>query len=203
MIYSLDGFLVDLLKFEGFYMAAIKCSSGVCFEVKVSENTASSIKNKQNVNLYTHLILRENLMELYGFYSLKEKECFKLLISVSGVGPSFAISVLSMLTPLEFFSCVTFEDHKKLCECKGIGKKTAERIILELKDRVKNISFEGEELKFNKKDDIHNDFVKEAVEALVVLGYSKNEAYYAVKDQEQKESVEDLIKGALLNLSKK
>lgn len=204
MIYSVEGILIGVKTYDGFCIAVIKCKSGVSFSVKVSSKTKEEIENKKEVMLYTELILRENLMELFGFYTEEEKRSFKLLIGVSGVGPSFAISVLSSLTPFELFSCVSLKDCDKLCCCKGIGRKTANRIILELKDKFKNFEFEEKEESLMLEEGlVLNSAAKEAVEALVVLGYLRADAESAVMSQKEKKSVEELIKEALLLLSKK
>ena len=99
MIYCVEGVLLDLKKLDGFYLAAVKCKSGLGFELKVSSKTAAEIENEKEVSLFCSFILRENVAELFGFLNLEERESFKLLISVSGVGPSFALSILSFLTP--------------------------------------------------------------------------------------------------------
>lgn len=203
MICFVEGTLKDLIKLDGFFKALVKCESGIGFELKVSFKTAEQIQNKTHINLYSHFVLRENSAELYGFYDYKEKECFKHLISVSGVGPSFALLILSFLTPLELFKCVSFSDYEKLCQCKGIGKKTANRIVLELKDKIKNLNL-NEELNYSENlNEKETNVVKEAIEALIVLGYKKENAYKAVLMQKEKKEVEDLIKGALLSLNKK
>ncbi len=204
MIYSVEGILSSVKTYDGFCVAVIKCKSGVSFAIKISSRTKQAIENKKEVMLYTELILRENLMELFGFYAEEEKKSFKLLIGVSGVGPSFAISILSGLSPFELFSCVNLKDCNKLCCCKGIGKKTANRIILELKDKFKNFEFEEKEESLMLEENlIENDAVKEAIEALVVLGYLRSDAINAVMSQKEEKSVEELIKEALLLLSKK
>ncbi len=203
MIYCICGELVLLKKFEGFCLAYVKCKSGVGFELKVSHNTANEIEGKKEVNLFSSLVVKENSMELFGFFSSEEKEVFRLLVSVSGVGPSFAIFILSFLTVFEFYEAINSADYEKLCGCKGIGKKTANRIILELKDKVKNLeldqvgNFKVRELSSN----FSNAF-NEAVEALVVLGYGKNEAKNAVAAQKNINEVEELVKKALVMLNK-
>ena len=204
MIYSVEGTFGGVKQYEGFCVAIVKCKSGVSFSVKVSSKTKEAIENKKEVMLFTELILRENLMELYGFYTEKERKSFKLLVSVSGVGPSFAISILSSLTPFELFSCISLKDCDKLCCCKGIGKKIANRIILELKDKFNNFEFSEKEESLMLEENLNeSDIVKEAVEALVVLGYLRSDAQNAIISQIEKKSVEELIKKALVLLAKK
>ncbi len=202
MIYSLTGDIVFLNRCDGHFLLALQCKSGISFEVKVSSNTADSVRGLKEVCLYVHMVLRENLMELYGFYNEIEKRVFKLLISVSGVGPSFALAILSTFTPYGFLQCLNCGDVNKLCECRGIGSKTAKRIILELKDKVKK--YDVEEISQNSciaKDVEDANMFKEAVEALLVLGYSRSEVLKAVYAQKNADSVENIVKAALLELS--
>lgn len=202
MIYCVEGVLLDLKKLDGFYLAAVKCKSGLGFELKVSSKTAAEIENEKDVSLFCSFILRENVAELFGFSNLEERESFKLLISVSGVGPSFALSILSFLTPFELFSAINLKDCNKLCECKGIGLKTANRIVLELKDKIKN--FEIGFLKRDEKNIVEkDDVVKQAIEALIVLGYGKSQATDVVLSQKGGGTVESLVKDALLILNGK
>ncbi len=206
MIYSVQGDILELKNTDGFCLVAVKSKSGIGFEVKVSHKTAEKIQNESEVFLYTEFILRENSMELFGFLTLEEKTIFKLLLSVSGVGPSFAISILSSLTVFELFECIHFSDYNKLCNCKGVGKKTANRIILELKDKIEKI-YGQEMLKNNMQShnyaDGLNKNVQEAIEALVVLGYGKMQAKEAVLANSNEGDLENLVKKALLDLNKR
>ena len=200
MIYCICGELIFLKKFEGFCLACVKCKSGVGFELKVSHNTASAIEGSKEVNLFSNLVVKENSLELFGFASLEEREVFKLLVSVSGVGPNFAIFILSFLTTFEFYEAICCGDYEKLCRCKGIGKKTANRIILELKDKVKSLELKQKE-NFEETTGFSDAF-NEAVQALVVLGFGKTEARNAVVSQKNVDDVEVLIKNALVVLNK-
>ncbi len=198
MIYSLKGDLVYLEQVDSVYHAAIECDSGIAFELKITATTAGMCpKVGEKVKLYTHFVSRENSIDIFGFYAQDERKSFKMLTSVSGVGPSFALSILSSISTEQLIACVASGDSKTLTQCKGIGSKTAKRIILELKDKVgssmdKIVS--GEMLSVN--NDVRSNF-DEAISALVVLGYGKNDATKAVVGQPKDMSVEQLIKEAL------
>ena len=192
MIYSLSGKLVHL---EG-SLAVIECN-GVGYACKVSMQTIGRLGSVgSNVKIYTYLYLREDLVELYGFASLEEKDCFLLLISVSGVGPKAAISILSDTTPEIFALCVATGDYKTLTRSQGIGAKIAQRIVLELKDKI------SKDVQLN--NDIPTEYISsgssninEAVSALSVLGYPKSEAAKALSKIPPNSSVEEMIKYGL------
>ena len=202
MIYSLTGEIIFLNRCDSCFLLALQCNSGISFELKVSSNTADAVRGLKEVCLYVHMVLRENSIELYGFYNESEKRVFKLLISVSGVGPSFALAILSTFTPYSFLQCLSAGDVDRFCECRGIGPKTAKRIILELKDKVKEYTVEKVAQSGDISSDVANeDIFKEAVEALLVLGYGRNETVKAVYAQKGADSVESIVKAALLMLS--
>lgn len=198
MIYSLNGVLVCLEQSDNIYHAAIECGSGIAFELKITATTAGMCpKVGEKVKLYTHFVSRENSMEIFGFYNKDERQSFKMLTSVSGVGPSFALSILSSISTEQLVACVASGDSKTLTQCKGIGSKTAKRIILELKDKIGSVMgnvVSGEMLSINS--DVRSNF-DEAVSALVVLGYGKSDATKAIAGQPKDRSVEQLIKEAL------
>ncbi|MBR0502981.1 MAG: Holliday junction branch migration protein RuvA [Paludibacteraceae bacterium] len=165
------------------------------FAINISLNTYSAIEGKEDVNLYIYESIREDAFTLYGFATKEERNLFLLLISVSGVGASSARMILSAYTVQELESIISTENVKQLKGVKGIGSKTAERIIVDLKDKVnKNSSNEIESFNENKE---------EALAALVVLGYNQSAAIKVV-DAIVKEnptiSVEKLIKEALNKL---
>lgn len=152
----------------------------------------------QPIKVYTHLHVREDALTLYGFLTKEEMDTFELLISVSGVGPKVALSVLSVLTPTKFGLSILGGDTKVLTSVPGIGAKTAHRIILELKDKIDKDSFIDLDIEPVK---IEDDNAKEAVNALVVLGYSLSEANSAVRKLETKgRDTEEIIKAALKDL---
>lgn len=174
--------------------------NGVGYELQISLHTYSSISNKEEGQVLTYLHITENGQTLFGFYSQEEKDLFLQLISVSGVGASTARMMLSGLRPDEIIKALVQGNTKQLESVKGIGKKTAERLILELKDKVSKISVENTTGTLNVFPSIERD----AVNALTGLGIAKPVADLAVKkvSESAKEtlSLEDIIKQALKNL---
>jgi holliday junction DNA helicase RuvA len=173
----------------------VECN-GVGYEVQVSLNTYSKIQNSNEGILYTHLIIREDAHVLYGFFDKAEKEVFQQLISVSGVGASTARVMLSSLQAGELVSAILTGNETLLESIKGIGKKTAQRIVLELKDKISKTSTDGNISTLN-----HNSLEQEALTALTALGIARNAAESALKKARLNETnsgrVEDLIKAAL------
>lgn len=197
MIYSISG---ELTYVEN--SLAVVETGGVGYACKTTMNTLGKIGAPGNkVRLYTYLHVREDAVELFGFSSLAEKECFLLLISVSGVGPKAALSILSDITPEGFALCVATEDYKTLTKSQGIGAKTAQRIVLELKDKIAKESIEipaGSDVRVNAPK---GNNASEAVNALMVLGYSKADAAKAVSDLPSDSPVEEMIKHGLRALA--
>tara|TARA_Y100000816_G_scaffold288563_1_gene273359 strand:+ start:617 stop:1201 length:585 start_codon:yes stop_codon:yes gene_type:complete len=144
--------------------------NGVGYEILISLRTYSKIKNIDKVNIFTHLNVKEDSHTLYGFYNKKERKTFLDLISISGVGPSTAIVILSSLSARELKKAIIESDVNKIKSVKGIGLKTAERIILELKDKISKQDIE--DVKFIQSFD--NTIRNEALSALSSLGISKN-----------------------------
>ena len=152
--------------------------------------------------LYTYLYVREDVVELFGFATLQELSCFKLLISVSGVGPKAATSILSDVTPERFVLLVASGDSKAFTKTKGIGAKTAQRIVLELKDKISSESISGsisgDAAQFaNIPSDSASSSVAEALEALMVLGYSQGETAPILGKLDPSLSTQDRIKETL------
>ncbi len=202
MIYSLRGRLT--VKELGF--AVIECG-GVGYGCKTSYNTISQLGEiGSEATLYTHLYVREDLVELFGFSAQQELNCFRLLISVSGVGPKAATSILSDMTPEKFAFCVASGDSKAFTRTKGIGAKTAQRIVLELKDKITSESISGtisgDAAAFSQAA-AGSDSVSEALEALMVLGYSQGEAAPVLGKLDPSLSTQELIKETLRILSAK
>ena len=186
--------------------AVIDCG-GVGYKLTTSLTTSQNIANKvgQNVKLYTYLAVREDGVELFGFESNEERACFNLLISVSGVGPKAAISILSMMTPDRFSLAVCSEDTKFISKSPGVGPKTAARIVLELKDKIsKDMMTASPDLvgAAPQRRSTMSKNLSEAVEALTVLGYDKNSILSAVKDIEPTTEVGLIIKSALKKLAR-
>ncbi|WP_407264113.1 Holliday junction branch migration protein RuvA [Tenacibaculum maritimum] len=177
--------------------AVVDCN-GVGYLVHISLNTFSKLPENENVQLYTHLSIREDAHTLYGFFDKTEREVFKLLVSVSGVGPSIARTMLSSMTSKEVQQAIASESVSVIQSVKGIGAKTAQRVIVDLKDKI---------LKTFELDDVsvveNNTNKEEALSALEVLGFARKQADKVVTNilKEMPEaSVELLIKQALKKL---
>lgn len=200
MIYSLRGKLtVKELSF-----AVIECG-GVGYGCKTSYNTISRLGDiGSEAMLYTYLYVREDIVELFGFADQQELNCFKLLISVSGVGPKAATSILSDMTPEKFAFYVASGDSKSFTRTKGIGAKTAQRIVLELKDKISSESISGSvsgDAAAFSASAASSDSVSEALEALMVLGYSQGETAPILGKLDPSLSTQELIKETLRLLS--
>ena len=177
-------------------------NNGIGYEINVSSFTAQSVQKGKDAKIFTKLIVREDDMSLCGFASRKELEMFKLLTSVSKIGPKVGLGILSCATPPQLSAYILSEDIAKLSKCPGVGKKTAERIILELKDKVDKESAEFEATLFNQAPTGLE--LDEAVEALLALGYSNVESKEAVqKFKKDGLKTEVLIKKALTYLMTK
>ena len=179
MFYYLDGTVAELLP----YLAVIDCG-GVGYACKTTNNTLASLKKGQRGKLYTYLNVGEDVFDLYGFATQKELATFKLLIGVSGVGPKAALAVLSAGTPESLAMAIVTGDGKALTAAPGIGKKIAQRIILELKDKMARES--GGELDFSGGKGapaaaVFSNKATEAAQALAVLGYTSAEVSMALK----------------------
>jgi Holliday junction DNA helicase RuvA len=175
--------------------------NGVGYQVNISLQTFSEIKDQENVKVFTHLAVREDAHVLYGFSTEAEKKLFLSLISVSGVGPSTAIVMLSYMTTTELKSAIVHEDVRALQAVKGIGNKTAQRVIIELKDKLKKESWE--EIQTPVSAGSHNTLRNEALSALLTLGLPKPAAEKSVDAVLRKSgntiTLEDLVKQALKN----
>ncbi len=174
--------------------------NGVGYQVSISLHTFSEIKDREDLKLYTYLHVREDAHILYGFVSEAEKQMFLQLISVNGVGPNTALVVLSYLPPADLRSAIVREDAAALQAVKGIGGKTAQRIILELKDKLKKDLGDEEP---GKTGMVHNTVRREALTALVTLGIAKPAAERSIdtilKRMGTSISLEELVKQALKN----
>jgi len=178
---------------EGFVVIDV---GGIGYHVNVPQPALQELTKQSNVTLYTHLNVREDALNLYGFMNTTELEMFKLIISVSGVGPQIAMKILSEIKIEDFASAILNEDEKVLTNISGIGKKNAKRLILELKDKMKK-KMEG--FIPTSTSNINYD----AVSALVSLGFQQREsreAVDAVSADFEAPSIEVLIKAALLKL---
>ena len=174
-------------------------ANGVGYMIYTSLNSMQNTGEiGKKITIYTYLHVREDVMDLFGFTTIEEKNMFMHLISVSGVGPKAALSILSVTTPAKFAVAVTTNDVKTITKASGVGPKMAQRVILELKDKMKTDELEID--LEDESDDILSDNRSEAISALVVLGYSSNDAQKAVKGIDGTLSVEEIIKKALAGL---
>ncbi len=191
---------------------AVIDAGGVGYKLTISENTYNSLPPRHTVDsptakLFTYMAVREDGIELFGFASETELSSFKMLLSVSGVGPKAAISILSLLTPEKFALAVCTEDRKTISRANGIGPKTAARIILELKDKLlKETDLnEAASASIESVSPVRTNSGKlaEAQDALLVLGYSRSEALNVLKSIDtQTLELEEIIKRALKLLMK-
>lgn len=188
MITHLRGKLVEKNPTD----VVIECG-GIGYLVKISLNTFSQIDSNEQLFLYTQFIVREDAQILYGFYSKEERDVFNLLISVSGIGPNTAIIMLSSLGPEEIATAIQTDDIKTIQSIKGIGAKTAQRVIIDLKDKMLKLNLsEGNVFTAN------NTARFDALNALVSLGFDKKQADKAIdKVATGEDTVEKLIKDAL------
>ena len=200
MFYSLTGNIV----FTGENAIAIECS-GVAFLLTTSANTLRNCAGPgEKQTLYTHLSVREDALDLFGFSDKTELDCFRLLIGVTGVGPKAAIAILSALTPDMLAIAVAGEDAKAITAAQGVGGKLASRIILELKGKFDTFAVSpaaAENIAAVKKSGI-SYAGEDAVNALVMLGYSRSEAGIAVGRLDGNLTTEEMIKKALAVLAK-
>ena len=168
---------------------------GVGYFINITLNTFTAIGEQQEVKLFTHLQVLEDAHNLFGFYTAKERDMFEMLISVSGVGCNTARLILSSLTVNELSTAIANEDIKTIQAVKGIGSKTAQRLVVDLKDKVRKTEYNEETI-----ETINSSAKNEALSALVILGFSKNAASKALDKllkQSPDASVEVLIREAL------
>lgn len=187
---------------------AVIDAGGVGYKMTISQNTYSampphrSVTEMPMVRLYSYMAVREDDVELFGFISQEELSAFKMLITVSGVGPKAAISILSQLSPAKLAVAICTDDKKAIAQSNGIGPKTAARIILELKDKLKNTVIDD----FDESDTTavsvaSGSKLSDAQDALAVLGYSKNEALSALRGIDLNSlELDEIIKLALKKL---
>lgn len=182
---------------------AVIDAGGVGYACNTSLNTLSQLETGTCTRLYTYVHIREDIFDIYGFLTREELNCFKMLISISGVGPKAAISVLSTVTPGQLAMAVITDDEKTLTRAQGIGKKTAQRIILELKDKMKKEQLQAATAEgFTGIDMSIRSKASEAAAALGVLGYSSQEAAAALKGIDTESiPVEEIVRLALKNMA--
>ena len=173
-------------------------NGSIGYKIFMSNKSIGTIGNiGDNVKVYTHYHVREDNISLFGFNSDEELRMFEILINVSGVGAKSALTMLSDITPSSFAIAVINDDITRLTKIPGIGKKTAQRLILELKDKLKKEDISGEQIELDE-DEKDENINKDAITALQVLGYSKKEAETVLKKIDtQKLSIEEILKQAL------
>jgi len=200
MFYSITGTLITTE-----INAAVIDNNGIAFYLTVSAKTHAKLSSKLNerVTLFTYLNVREDGLDLYGFYSQEELHAYRLLISVSGVGPKAAMSILSQMTPEQFALAVGTGDTKAISKSPGVGAKTAARIILELKDKIaKQLSSDDDGIAQDTDLLPGKDILSEAMNALLVLGYTRGEATAVLKTVDTTLTLEEMITAALKKLMK-
>lgn len=197
MIYNVKG----TLTYFDQNIAVIECG-GVGFKCFTTLTTLREIgKVGSEVNLFTHLSVREDAMDLFGFASQAELDSFRLLISVSGIGPRAAVAILSEMTPDKLAICIASGDAKALTKAQGVGKKTAERIVLELKDKIGAMGA-AEFTDAAAAGTQAGSESAEAVQALVALGFSQSDAAVAVGRMDPSLPVDEMIRLGLKELSR-
>ena len=176
----------------------------VGYRVFISHQTRNQISVGTEVMLYIHTHVREDAILLYGFFSQEEYDLFQHLIGISGIGPKVAQGILSAITANEFYHLIHRKDVKAITKLPGIGKKTAERIILELKDKLSATSFDVSDAADDTAalGDAMGDMVSEAIEALLSLGFQQSEVQSVLKKKSDWESTEEIIRYALAELQR-
>ena len=201
MFYYLSGTIAHIEP----YLVVVDCG-GVGYACKTTSYTIANLKKGEKGKVFTHLNVREDAMELYGFASSEDLKLFQQLISVSGVGPKAALSILSSNSPANLALTIITGDEKALTAAPGVGKKIAQRIILELKDKLskgQSISASGEAVSGPALTIIPQNKLSEASAALAVLGYSQAEISLALKGIDiESQSLEQIIRIALKNMMK-
>ena len=195
MFYSLTGTVAHIDE----SMLALECG-GVAFALSATSNTLREIRMGDKATLFTHMIVREDAMELFGFGSKAELHCFRQLIGVTGVGPKAALAVLSVYAPEQLGYFVAAGDAKSITRAQGVGKKLAERIVLELKDKMQAYPGTGRRLQ-DAGDIVFAATDDEALAALLALGYQQAEAMLALKGLDAALTTQEKIRLALKNLA--
>jgi Holliday junction DNA helicase RuvA len=194
MIYKLTGHLLEKNP-----TSLVVDVNGVAYEVSVPLSTYDAVgKVKDEVALYTVLVMREDDLQLYGFATQDERKLFKLLISVSGIGPRTALSLLSSANVADVYSFIANSNSQALMAIPGIGKKTAERVVLELRDKILKLDMDIMDKTLGGKEGVRS----EAIDALLALGYSRIQCERAIRevlkrDSSAGKSVEELVRSAL------
>lgn len=204
MIGRLRGTLIEKQAPE----IVIECH-GIGYEVTVPMTSMYALPEvNQEAIIYTHFVVREDAQLLYGFANKVERKLFRLLIKASGVGPKLALAILSGMSAEQFVSCVAHDDVSTIVKIPGVGKKTAERLLIEMRDRIKDwqadvpVSKDAAPIDFNLSTNFVSDAKGDALNALVSLGYSQGQADKAIKtvfsaDKSSEELIRDALKSML------
>ncbi len=198
MIYNVKG----TVTYTDASFVVVECG-GVGFKCNTSMTTLKSLPtDKKEVNLYTYLAVREDAMDLFGFLTMEELDAFKLLITVSGIGPKAAVAILSVLSPDRLAIAISSGDVKSIQMAQGVGKKTAERVVLELKDKMVGIgSPQASQISQNIISVSSSSNAQEAVEVLVSLGFNQSDVAMVVGAMDKSLSVDDMVRLGLKQLS--
>lgn len=199
MIYSVKGEVTHIAQ----NLVVVECG-GVGYACRATSSAVSRAELGKELKLFTYLNIREDAAELYGFADESELNCFKMLISVSGVGCKVAIAILSTLNPQEFALAVVNDDSKKITKVPGIGPKLASRIVLELKDKLKkDNSLTDTQIPQIRLSAMGSNAFSEALTALMVLGFTNTQAQSALEGLSPELTVQELVKEGLKRLSGK
>ncbi len=179
-------------------------NNGIGYKIFVSKRTISKLPMEDETFLiYTHMNVREDDISLYGFMTMEEINMYNMLKSVSGIASKSALAILDAFTPLELIMFITSDDDTSIAKAHGIGKKTAQRLILELKDKMKKTAMEIDDVSVVSYDSVSSSDKQDAIDALIALGYSKKESIEAVYQIDtDKLSTTDIISKALKVLLK-
>ncbi len=177
-------------------------NNGIGYKIFVSKRTISQLpEENENFLIYTHMNVREDDISLYGFMTMEEINMYNMLKSVSGIASKSALSILDAFTPLELVMFICNDDDISIAKAHGIGKKTAQRVILELKDKMKKTAMEMDDVSTVSYESVESQSKQDAIDALIALGYSKKESVEAVYSIDiTDKSTSDIISIALKGL---
>ena len=192
MFYSITGTVVHMED----AMVAVECG-GVAYACSATANTLGKLAIGEKAALFTHLNVREDAMELFGFLAREELDCFRKLTGVTGVGPKAALAVLSAFTPEQLTYFIATGDAKSITRAQGVGPKLAQRIVLELKDKLALYPSSGLSMPTTARGATVTGTAGEALEALLALGYAQAEAALALRGLEEGLSTQEQIRRAL------
>ena len=197
------GYIIGTLEYKAEDTILLQ-NNGIGYEIRIPLSVLSSLPGiGEEVKIYTYLYVREDAMLLYGFLSDEDLSIFKLLLTVSGIGPKSALGILSAITPDELRYAIIENDDTTIASAPGIGKKTAQRVIIDLKDKLKLKDYtRAVSQEIGSEVSTAKGIKSEAIQALISLGYSQNEAVKAMREITVYDKVEDVIKEALKGLNR-